>query len=104
MVSREEIVGRSTGRAVLEVERGPVMRFAEAVTETSPIYQDRSAAQAAGKFVVLLAGSARLRFENGEVVESGRHESLIRRNGRYKAFYALQAFQNDQAAEREAVA
>lgn len=48
MVSREDVVGRSTGKSVLEVERGPVMKFAEAVTEASPIYQRRDAAQAAG--------------------------------------------------------
>jgi acyl dehydratase len=48
VVSREDVVGRSTGKSVLAVERGPVMRFAEAVTETSPIYQRRDAAQAAG--------------------------------------------------------
>jgi acyl dehydratase len=48
MVSREEVVGRSTGKSVLVTERGPVTRFAEAVTETSPIYKRRDAAQAAG--------------------------------------------------------
>ena len=48
MVSREEVVGRSTGKSVLVTERGPVTRFAEAVTETSPIYKRRDAAPAAG--------------------------------------------------------
>ena len=48
MVSREEVVGRSTGKSVLVTERGPVTRFAEAVTETSPIYKRKDAAQAAG--------------------------------------------------------
>jgi len=48
MVTRDEVVGRSTGKSTLVTERGPVMRFAEAVTETSPIYQRRDAAQAAG--------------------------------------------------------
>ncbi|MGH9137255.1 MAG: FAS1-like dehydratase domain-containing protein [Acidimicrobiales bacterium] len=48
MVSRDEVVGRSTGKAVLRVERGPVTTFAEAVTESSPIYQRADAAQAAG--------------------------------------------------------
>jgi acyl dehydratase len=47
-VSRDEVVGRSTGKAVLSVERGPVTRFAEAVTETSPIYRDAAAARDAG--------------------------------------------------------
>ncbi len=45
---REELVGRSTGKANILLERGPLTRFAEAVTETSPIYQRRDAAQAAG--------------------------------------------------------
>jgi acyl dehydratase len=47
-VPRDEFVGRSTGTSSLVVERGPVARFAEAVTETSPIYTDRAAAHAAG--------------------------------------------------------
>ena len=47
-VTRDEVVGRSTGRSTVTVERGPVSRFAEAVTETSPIYQRADAAAAAG--------------------------------------------------------
>jgi len=47
-VTRDEVVGRSTGTSTLVIERGPVTRFAEAVTESSPIYQRRDAAQAAG--------------------------------------------------------
>ena len=38
-VTRDEVVGRSTGKAVLQIERGPVSRFAESVTESSPIYR-----------------------------------------------------------------
>ena len=48
MVAREDVVGRSTGNATLVTERGPVTRFAEAVTSSSPIYQRRDEAQAAG--------------------------------------------------------
>jgi acyl dehydratase len=48
MTSRDEVVGRSTGKSTLVIERGPVLRFAEAVTESSPIYRRRDAAQAAG--------------------------------------------------------
>ena len=48
MVSRDDVVGRSTGKSTLVIERGPVMRFAEAVTESNPIYQRRDAAQDAG--------------------------------------------------------
>jgi acyl dehydratase len=47
-LTRDDVVGRSTGKAVIVVERGPLMRFAEAVTETSPIYRRRDAAEAAG--------------------------------------------------------
>ena len=47
-VSRDEVVGRSTGKATITIERGPATRFAEAVTESSPIYRRRDAAQAAG--------------------------------------------------------
>lgn len=47
-VTRDEVVGRSTGKAALVTERGPVTRFAEAVTESSPIYRGRDAARAAG--------------------------------------------------------
>jgi acyl dehydratase len=47
-VTRDEVVGRSTGKSTLVTERGPVTRFAEAVTESSPIYRRRDAAQAAG--------------------------------------------------------
>jgi len=47
-VTREEVVGRSTGRSKVAVERAPVSRFAEAVTESSPVYQRADAAAAAG--------------------------------------------------------
>lgn len=47
-ISREDVVGRSTGKAVIVVERGPLTRFAEAVTESSPIYRRGDAARAAG--------------------------------------------------------
>lgn len=47
-VNRDEVVGRPTGAATLVIERGPVTRFAEAVTDASPVYRDRDAAIAAG--------------------------------------------------------
>jgi acyl dehydratase len=47
-MERDEVVGRPTGRSVLTVERGPVTRFAESVTESSPVYASREAARAAG--------------------------------------------------------
>ena len=48
MVSRDEVVGRPTGKATITVERGPVTKFAESVTESSPIYRNADAARAAG--------------------------------------------------------
>ncbi len=47
-ISRDDVVGRSTGKANITLERGPLARFAEAVTDESPIYQRLDAAQAAG--------------------------------------------------------
>jgi ATP-binding cassette, subfamily B, bacterial MsbA len=40
--------------------------------------------------------------ENGSIVESGRHEELLRKNGRYASFYRLQL--REQASEHEAAA
>ena len=37
--------------------------------------------------------------ENGVVVEQGRHEELLRRNGRYAAFYRLQLEKSGEAAD-----
>jgi acyl dehydratase len=47
-VTRDEVVGRSTGKAALVLERGPVSRFAESVTESNAIYRNADAARAAG--------------------------------------------------------
>jgi acyl dehydratase len=47
-VTKEEVVGRPTGKSTITVERGPVTAFAASVTERSPIYRDRDAARAAG--------------------------------------------------------
>ena len=47
-ISRDDVVGKSLGKANVTLERGPLQRFAEAVTDTSPIYQRLDAAQAAG--------------------------------------------------------
>ena len=41
-------VGTVSGRSVVTVERGPVARFAQAVKDRSPVYQDPGAAAAAG--------------------------------------------------------
>jgi acyl dehydratase len=47
-VTKEDVVGRPTGKSTITVERGPVTAFAASVTEKSPIYRDRDAARAAG--------------------------------------------------------
>jgi acyl dehydratase len=47
-VSREEVVGRSTGRSTVVLERGPVAAFAAAVTDTNPVYRRPETARAAG--------------------------------------------------------
>ncbi len=38
-------------------------------------------------------------IENGEAVESGRHDELLRRNGRYTSFYRMQ-FKKQEVAEQ----
>ena len=43
-------------------------------------------------------------IEDGEVVESGRHEELLRKNGRYASFYRLQLKQQESPAPIAAVA
>lgn len=47
-LSKEDVVGLPTGAATIHVERGPVTKFAEAVTDRSPVYHDLAAARAAG--------------------------------------------------------
>jgi acyl dehydratase len=47
-MERDDVVGRPTGTARVVIERGPVRKFAEAVHNDSPVYQDAAAARAAG--------------------------------------------------------
>jgi acyl dehydratase len=47
-LNKEDVVGRPTGAATVHVERGPVTKFAAAVTDDNPIYQSLDAAREAG--------------------------------------------------------
>src|SRR5438105_8987789 len=42
------LIGTSTGRSRITIERGPVSNFAAAVTDEDPVYQSMGAAKAAG--------------------------------------------------------
>jgi acyl dehydratase len=42
------VIGKSTGRSKVVIERSPVAVFAEAVKDNSPVYRDPRAAEAAG--------------------------------------------------------
>jgi acyl dehydratase len=42
------VIGKTTSRSVVAVERGPVSNFAKALVDTNPIYADPRAARAAG--------------------------------------------------------
>lgn len=44
----QEYIGRPTGAAQVVIERGPVMKFAEAIANDDPVYRDPDAARAAG--------------------------------------------------------
>jgi len=48
MVEKADVVGRTTAKSTIAIERGPVSAFARAVTDTNPIYQDEAVARAAG--------------------------------------------------------
>lgn len=47
-MSHEEYIGASTGAATIHVERGSVSRFAEALTDSNPVYSNLTAAREAG--------------------------------------------------------
>jgi ATP-binding cassette subfamily B protein len=42
--------------------------------------------------------------EGGEIVERGRHDDLLRRNGRYASFFRLQHRENPPLAAASATA
>ena len=47
-MDKEDVVGRPTGAAKVTIERGPLAKFATSVHDNSPVYQDVTAARAAG--------------------------------------------------------
>ena len=47
-LNKEDVVGRPTGAATIHVERGPVTKFAEAVTDKNAVYKNLEAARTAG--------------------------------------------------------
>jgi acyl dehydratase len=47
-LSRDDVVGQPTGAATIHIERGPVTRFAAAVTDANPVYKSVEAAREAG--------------------------------------------------------
>lgn len=63
------LVGRESEPQVIEVERGAIRRFAEAIGDQNPLYEDEAAARAAGfpglaappTFASALAAEARFR-------------------------------------------
>jgi len=48
VVTKEEVVGRPTGKATITLERGPVTQFAASVLDKNPIYRRADAARDAG--------------------------------------------------------
>jgi acyl dehydratase len=48
MTDPADVIGKTTAKGTIVVERSPVSAFALAVTDTNPIYQDADAAKAAG--------------------------------------------------------
>jgi len=51
MLTRD-LIGRTSAPLVLDVERGHVRRFAEAIGDDDPIYRDEAIAQAAGLLAI----------------------------------------------------
>jgi acyl dehydratase len=47
-LNRDDVVGLVTAAATVHLERGPVAKFASAVTDRNPVYHDLAAARAAG--------------------------------------------------------
>jgi ATP-binding cassette subfamily B protein len=95
------------------VKDAPIVLLDEATaaldSESEQLVQDaiarlckgRSTLVVAHRIQTILHADRILVIEGGAVVESGRHDELVRRNGRYASFYRLQLHEQ---APREPVA
>jgi len=96
------------------VKDAPIVLLDEATasldSESERLVQDAIAHLCEGRTTIVVAHRLHtimhadriLVVENGEIVESGRHDELLRRNGRYASFYRLQL--HHQAPPDEPVA
>jgi ATP-binding cassette subfamily B protein len=98
------------------VKNAPIILLDEATaaldSESEQHVQDAIAVLCKGRTTLVIAhrlstivhADRILVVENGEVAESGRHDELLRRGGRYAAFYRLQLIRQDEPAVPKSVA
>jgi acyl dehydratase len=99
------LIGRESELVVHEVEKGAIRRFAEALGDPNPIYQDEAAARAAGHpslvapptFPVALASNERFRHS----LDLGTRSIL---HGEQQFEYTRQVFAGDRITVRSRVA
>ncbi len=99
------LIGRESEPVVHEVEKGAIRRFAEALGDPNPIYQDESAARAAGypslvappTFPVALTSNERFRHS----LDLGTRSIL---HGEQQFEYARPIFAGDRITVRSKVA
>jgi acyl dehydratase len=99
------LIGRESEPIVHEVEKGAIRRFAEALGDPNPIYQDEAAARAAGfpslvappTFSVALASNERFRHS----LDLGTRSIL---QGEQQFEYARPIFAGDRITVRSRVA
>ena len=68
------------------------------------LFQGRTTLAIAHRLHTVAHADRILVVEDGQVVESGRHEELLRKRGRYATFYRLQLEQQERRAPVKAVA